>query len=249
MSTDALQFAQRRAWRSTLPLWWSNLAAVYATRTPPDLVRARRWYRRAAVAGDLRGCFEYGLMLLRGEGGAAHPAAGRRLLERAAKGRDLDALKVVAHAYRTGTLGFPSSPRAARMYGAECDRVQRAMLLFSKAYAALEAGQPGRARRLFTQGAALRDAGCALGLGYLYDHALGGRRDVQQAESWYRRAHAWGETLCAPYNLGLLMAERGRMSLARRWLQRAASTGDRDAAAALKRLQSGRLPGAPRMCR
>ena len=123
MSTDPLRFAQRRAWRSTFPFWWSNLAAAYATRTPPDMARARRWYQRAAKAGDLRGCFEYGLMLSLGEGGAARPAAGRRLLERAAKQRDLDALKVVAEAYRTGTLGFPRSLSKARRYDAERERV------------------------------------------------------------------------------------------------------------------------------
>jgi TPR repeat protein len=82
-----------RAWvrRSPGPAAWSNLAAVYATKRPPDLKRARRWYRRAALKGHDRGLFEYGLMLIQGEGGPKRPAQGRRYLERAAALGQLDA--------------------------------------------------------------------------------------------------------------------------------------------------------------
>ncbi len=44
-SESALAFARRWVRRSSEPAAWSNLAAVYATKQPPDLKRARRWYQ------------------------------------------------------------------------------------------------------------------------------------------------------------------------------------------------------------
>jgi TPR repeat protein len=86
---------------------------VYATRQPPDLARARRWYRRAALKGHDRGLLEYGLMLIQGEGGPRRPAQGRRFLERAAAMGQLDALKVLAHALSQGEYSYrPSKTRA-----------------------------------------------------------------------------------------------------------------------------------------
>jgi TPR repeat protein len=110
---SALSYA--RAWlrRSSEPASWSNLAAVYATKQPPDLKRARKWYRRAALKGHDRGLFEYGLMLIQGEGGPRRPAQGRRYLERAAAVGQIDALKVLAYALSKGGYSYqPSKQRA-----------------------------------------------------------------------------------------------------------------------------------------
>jgi TPR repeat protein len=110
---DDLLYA--RAWlrRSPGPDAWSNLAACYATKQPPDLKRARHWYRRAALKGNERGMFEYGLMLIQGEGGAKRPTHGRRYVERAAAAGQVDALKVMAYALSTGAFSFrPSRIRA-----------------------------------------------------------------------------------------------------------------------------------------
>jgi TPR repeat protein len=108
-SESALAFARRWVRRSSEPAAWSNLAAVYATKQPPDLKRARRWYRRAALKGDDRGLFEYGLMLIQGEGGPKRPAQGRRYLERAAALGQVDALKVLAYALSHGQYSFERS--------------------------------------------------------------------------------------------------------------------------------------------
>ena len=94
----ALQYARRWVRRSPGPAAWSNLAAVYATKSSPNLKRARYWYRRAALGNDARGLFEYGLMLIQGEGGPKRPGQGRRYLERAADLGQIDALKVLASA-------------------------------------------------------------------------------------------------------------------------------------------------------
>ena len=112
---DKTALAYARAWvrRSPGPDAWSNLAAVYATKHPPDLIRARRWYRRAARRGQDRALFEYGLMLIQGEGGPKRPAHGRRYLERAAAQGQVDALKVLADALSHGAFSYTPSPRRA----------------------------------------------------------------------------------------------------------------------------------------
>jgi TPR repeat protein len=92
----ALGYARSWVRRAPGPETWSNLAAVYATRQPPDLKRARHWYRRAALKGHDRALFEYGLMLVQGGGGPKRPALGRRYLERAAALGQADARKVLA---------------------------------------------------------------------------------------------------------------------------------------------------------
>lgn len=110
---NVLAYARRQAYGSRDPFWWCNLGATYATRVPPDLVRSRWWYRRAARAGHVRAWFEYGLMLVQGEGGPTRAAQGRRLIERAAAAREIDALRVLAHAYKTGSLTFQMSEAKA----------------------------------------------------------------------------------------------------------------------------------------
>src|SRR5262245_11505076 len=90
-----LLYARRWLRNSPGPDAWANLAAVYATKHPADLKRARSWYRRAALKGHHRGLFEYGLMLLQGEGGPKRLALGRRYLERAAALGQVGALPVL----------------------------------------------------------------------------------------------------------------------------------------------------------
>ena len=113
---DKSALAYARAWirRSPGPAAWSNLAAVYATKQPSDLKRARHWYRRAALKGHDRGLFEYGLMLIQGEGGPKRPAQGRRYLERAAALGQVDALKVLAYALSHGGYSYQPSRSGAK---------------------------------------------------------------------------------------------------------------------------------------
>ena len=112
---DKSALAYARSWvrRSPGPAAWSNLAAVYATKEPPDLKRARSLYRRAALKRHDRGLFEYGLMLIQGEGGPKRPAQGRVYLERAAALRQVDALKVLEYAFSKG--GYSYQPSRTRV--------------------------------------------------------------------------------------------------------------------------------------
>ena len=109
----ALSYARSWVRRSSEPAAWSNLAAAYATKQPPDLKRARQWYRRAALKEEDRGLLEYALMLIQGEGGPKRPALGRRYLERAAAVGQIDALKVLAYALSQGGFSYRRSKRRA----------------------------------------------------------------------------------------------------------------------------------------
>jgi len=127
-SSADLRHAQRLAYRSANPFWWRNLAAFYATGEGTgriDLVRARRWYRRAAQGGDATGMFELGFMYLQGEGGPKRPRHGRRLITTAAQLGELSALQVLHHAYSKGKWGFPRSPEHARSISRALRRARR----------------------------------------------------------------------------------------------------------------------------
>lgn len=110
---EFLQFAKLWLRREPGPHAWANLAAVHATKQPRNLKRARYWYRRAALQGHHRGLFEYGLMLIDGEGGPKRPALGRQYLERAAAVGQIDAMKVLAHALSKGGYSYSPNPRRA----------------------------------------------------------------------------------------------------------------------------------------
>jgi TPR repeat protein len=112
---NGLQYARSWLRREPGPDAWANLAAVHATKLPRNLKRARYWYRRAALRGHHRGLFEYGLMLIDGEGGPKRPALGRRYLERAAAVGQVDAMKVLAHALSSGGHSYrPNARRAVK---------------------------------------------------------------------------------------------------------------------------------------
>ena len=124
---SVLQHARRWAYRRKTPESWSDLAAVYATRTSPNLARARKWYSRAARKGEPTALFEYGLLLIDGEGGPKNAARGRRLVERAAASGNINALRALAAAYDEGLLTFKRSTSRA-------ERVKRALAKQEAAY-------------------------------------------------------------------------------------------------------------------
>lgn len=68
--------------------------------------RARKWYARAAKAGDLYSSYELAMMLLYGEGGPVDLEKGRSLLEDTAKNGEPNAQKVLAYVYKDSSFGF-----------------------------------------------------------------------------------------------------------------------------------------------
>jgi TPR repeat protein len=122
-TTKELKAAQQLAYRTKEPIWWCNLGAHYATLDPPDFARARKWYAKAAAAGDTDAKFELGAMLVHGEGGVTDLKRGRRLLEAAAREGQISALKMVEHGYQVGAWGFPHSPQRARFFKRQLEQL------------------------------------------------------------------------------------------------------------------------------
>jgi len=75
--------------------------------------RARKWYARAAKAGDLTSDFDLAMMLLYGEGGSVELERGKVLLEEAAEKGEPMAQKVLAYAYKDSMFGFPIDNKRA----------------------------------------------------------------------------------------------------------------------------------------
>lgn len=69
--------------------------------------RARKWYARAAQAGDLTSDFDLAMMLLLGEGGPVELERGKALLQETAEKGEPMAQKVLAYAYKDALHGFP----------------------------------------------------------------------------------------------------------------------------------------------
>ena len=95
---------------------------MYATKQPPDLKRARQWYRRAALKGHIEACSSTASCSFRAKVAPKKPAQGRRYLERAAVLGEVDALKVLAHALSNGEYAYRRSPSRAKKVNAALRR-------------------------------------------------------------------------------------------------------------------------------
>jgi len=99
------------------------------------------------------------------------------------------------------------------------DRNGRSLVRRSAAYAV----------HLLRRAAAKGDPTAAGSLGYAYDVGQGIRRDTALALMWYRRAAQMGNTT-AVTNIATVYRDQGNLRLAHRWLLRAKTMGDGDAA-------------------
>ena len=86
------------------------LGVMYATGedVPLDMALSRHRYGQAAQGGNTTAQFEYGFMLLLGEGGAVDFKAGKKMLEAAANAGEYQAAKLLAECYQDGLRGFPA---------------------------------------------------------------------------------------------------------------------------------------------
>jgi TPR repeat protein len=127
--TRAFARAKVLAYRTNEPLWWANLAAFYATGdgTRKNLSRARRWYLKAATAGEPCAMYELGFMYLNGEGGPRYLLRGRKLVAAAARAGEINALKALSQAFAHGAWGFPRSVKRAAATRTQLRRVMRAV--------------------------------------------------------------------------------------------------------------------------
>ena len=98
-------------------------------------------------------------------------------------------------------------------------------MLWRLAYAASEAGDFSRARELYVRGAALDDAGCWVGLGYMFDIGQGVEPNKRLAMRCYRAAWRKRDPAAAN-NIAILYREVGDRRAMFQWFKRAAESGD-----------------------
>jgi TPR repeat protein len=98
-------------------------------------------------------------------------------------------------------------------------------MLWRLAASATEAGDFARAKSLYERGAALGDALCWVGLGYMFDVGQGVDADKHRAMRCYRAA--WrSRDAAAANNIAVLYREMGDRRATFRWFKRAAEHGD-----------------------
>lgn len=98
-------------------------------------------------------------------------------------------------------------------------------MIWRLADSAIEAGDFARAKALYERGAALGDAACWHGLGYMFDVGQGLAADKQQAMRCYKMAWRRLNTSAA-CNIAILYKERGNRKAMFSWFKRAADLGD-----------------------
>lgn len=98
-------------------------------------------------------------------------------------------------------------------------------MLWRLAGSAVEAGDFARALDLYERGAALGDAACCTGLGYMFDTGQGVEADKRRAMQCYKAA--WrSRDVAAANNIAILYREGGDRRAMFRWFKRAAEHGD-----------------------
>ena len=83
-----------------------------------------------------------------------------------------------------------------------------------------EAGRVEVAFRLMLAAVRTGASGAQVALGYMYDNAIGTKRNVKAALYWYRRAYRRGES-CAAHNIGTVWRDAGNFQRALYWFERA----------------------------
>jgi uncharacterized protein len=99
-------------------------------------------------------------------------------------------------------------------------------MLWRLANAAIEAGDFARAKAIYERGAALGDADCWQGLGYMFDVGQGMEADKQQAMRGYRAAWRLGRNAAAANNIAALYRDAGDRRAMFRWFKRASEQGN-----------------------
>ena len=106
--------------------------------------QAFHWYQQATTAGDPAGMFGLGGMYAKGEGTEKDPKRAGELIEQAAELGHVLAMRLQAHAFEHGQLGFSKQPqRAAEWYRKAAEAGDElSMRRMQQAYAAGELELP-----------------------------------------------------------------------------------------------------------
>ena len=102
--------------RSWVPMRFVAASYALGDGVKKNELRARKWYARAAKAGDLSSDFDLAMMLLYGEGGPLELERGKAVLEEAANKGEPQAQKVLAYAYEEPLFGYPVDHQRAKYW-------------------------------------------------------------------------------------------------------------------------------------
>lgn len=104
----------------------NELAARLATRDFgfTDEVEARRWYMLAARQGYIESKWNFGTMLLEGNGGPKDVDTAMTLIEQSAHEGWLAACRLMCDIYRLGSYGVKSDEARARQWDEMAERIR-----------------------------------------------------------------------------------------------------------------------------
>jgi TPR repeat protein len=165
---------------------------------------ARRYFRTAAVSGDIRALSELAAIAEEEN----RPDEARELYERAAKAGNYVAAYNLAQMYRFGKGIDPDPVEAERWYRKAAGHGD-ADAMRQLAHMLVDLGRGGESVFWFKRGAEGGDARCAAALADVYRFGKGVPEDFDAALTWMRSAASRGH-LRAEYLIGQMLLERGR---------------------------------------
>jgi uncharacterized protein len=172
-----------------------------------DPIEAAKWYRQAALAGNMEAQYLLAKLIAKGAPGLKIDAAdGIKLLQSAAEKNFAPAQNELGLRYQKGTGLAASSAEAAKWYQKASDlnhvpaHVNLGLLLVKGD------GVPqdfSRALKLFEKAAETGDGWGLNNLGSMYEMGWGVPKDIEKAKQFYSQAAAKGNAM-APLNLSRL---------------------------------------------
>lgn len=185
------------------------------------------WYFESARNGDANGQYHVGSAYLNGMGVDAEPSTAVKWFRKAADQGQPDAQRWLGLMHRKGDGGLRKDPDLAEQWLRKAASAQ-AMAAFDLAQHLSEQGRAFEAAEFFRASAAENYTQAMFNLGSMLEEGQDDlKRNVSEAEMWFRRAAAIGDPKAQNY-LADLIALRiviGDESEAVKWYQRAALQG------------------------
>ncbi len=205
----------------------------YANETPPDYVRARLYFEKAAASGNADGMTAMGALYVEGLGVPQDYVKAREWFEKGAAAGDAIALGGIGHFYQQGQ-GVPQDYVKAREWfekgAAAGDAYSMTDIghLYQQGHGVLQ--DYVKAREWFEKGAAAGDVDSMYNIGCIYQQGYGVPQDYVKAREWFEKAAVFGGSAAGMGAIGLLY-ERGLgvqqdYVTAREWFEKAAVSGD-----------------------
>ncbi len=180
--------------------------------TKLDPVRAAKWYREAALTGNLEAQFRLAKLVIKGAPGmAADKTTGIKLLQSGAKLGHAASQNMIGLMLQNGD-GMPKDEKAAAEFYKKAADQKLAVAETNLGVMYLKGAGVGRsldeAFKLFVRGAADGDGWAMNNLGGMYEMGWGTPKDLSKAKDYYNQAAAKGIAM-ATQNLARLTPPAG----------------------------------------